>query len=186
MPFIFNCSGTFVTAEEQVWCLHYVNNYLVSGGSNGSMKFWDLNARRCVKSIEAHQGIVYSLGTVGGLLYSGGQDCMIRSWRIDTFEEHQSVKAGDDAVSSMVVTDRHVITGSLAIIKVWNCLNLKCEHVLTGLAHWVWVRALALDEKKTRLFSGKTPGPFVCVCVPLCLFLTSTSVVLFFWTSRDS
>jgi len=154
MPFVFNCSGTFVTTDEQVWCLHYTNNYLVSGGSRGTIKFWDLSMRRCVKSIVAHTGIVYCLGSVGGLLYSGGEDCMLRSWRIDTFEENQSVKAGNDAVSSLAVTDRHLITGSLATIKVWNCLNLTCEHVLTGLAHWVWVRALALDEKKTRLFSG--------------------------------
>ena len=55
----------------------------------------------------------------------------------------------------MVLTDRFLITGSLETIKVWNCLNFKCKHVLNGLVHWVWVRALALDEKKTKLYSGK-------------------------------
>lgn len=63
---------------ESLICLTYAfdNKTLFTGDSKGNMIIW--NGRNATKSIKAHNGSCYVLSQKNNMLYSGGQDGIIK------------------------------------------------------------------------------------------------------------
>ncbi len=61
---------------------------LISGGSDGRLRWWDLQSGECVRVQEAHQGTVQALKMIpdGSILASCGDDGAIRLWDLESGE----------------------------------------------------------------------------------------------------
>ncbi len=67
---------------------------LLSGGSDGMLRWWDVQSGKCVRMRKAHQGAVQSLKTSpeGHLLASCGDDDAIQLWDIQSGERLQTLR----------------------------------------------------------------------------------------------
>jgi len=67
---------------------------LVSGGDDGTLRWWDMQSGECVRVQEAHQGTVHSLkrSPDGSMLASCGDDGAIRLWDLESGELLQTLR----------------------------------------------------------------------------------------------
>ena len=67
---------------------------LISGGSDGRLRWWQMYSGECVRVQEAHQGTVHSLkmSPDGSILASCGDDGAIRLWSLDSGEPLQTLR----------------------------------------------------------------------------------------------
>ena len=60
-----------------------IKNLIVSAGSDKTIKFWDLDDKRCIKTILAHDKEITCLGKLkDGNIISGSLDASIKIWKI--------------------------------------------------------------------------------------------------------
>jgi WD40 repeat protein len=67
---------------------------LVSGGSDGMLRWWDLQRGECVRVRKAHQGAIQSLKSSSGgrLLASCGDDGAINVWELVSGEHLRTLR----------------------------------------------------------------------------------------------
>ena len=67
---------------------------VVSGGSDGRLRWWDLQSGQCVREREAHQGIVQALklSPDGSRLASCGEDGAITIWDLQRGEQLRTLR----------------------------------------------------------------------------------------------
>jgi len=80
-------AGTPKTLPRQstkIMSLAYLpGNRVALGGSDNVVHVWDIAAGRQTQKFEGHTGSVTALKHKGGVLYSGGYDTTLRTWRVD-------------------------------------------------------------------------------------------------------
>ena len=126
-----------VTDLEATSALRAVNQlvcsdaFLFSACESGTIDVFDLRMRYPVhvQRLAKHDGAVLSLAVDGDCLFSGGVDHSINIWRYGLHLERGTIAEDDVDVDA------------------W-----ELSHTLHG--HTGWVRALAFDEPKLRLYSG--------------------------------
>ena len=59
-------------------------NELATGGSDNTVRIWDLVTRREVETLEGHTGTVAVLAYHQGVLVSSGYDASVRVWKRNT------------------------------------------------------------------------------------------------------
>jgi F-box/WD-40 domain protein MET30 len=58
------CIKTFAGRIDSVTCIKNVlDNILISGDINGSLKIWKIETGECLKTIDAHTSIIYKILT---------------------------------------------------------------------------------------------------------------------------
>ena len=159
MPLSFKCVGTFRGHGDVIRTLAAQGPYLYSAGADHLIKVWDIkdkdmkNSKGCVATLSSHTGDIHGLCTTGGFLYSAGTDKSIKVWSIETFELQDTKKdAHADIISAIATTGDHIFSGSYSSIKVWSVVNLELVKNVTDIHHWV--RAIAVDPKKEKVYSG--------------------------------
>ncbi len=67
---------------------------LISGDSDGRLRWWEIDSGHCVRVREAHQGTVHALKVSpdGSRLASCGHDGVIRLWNLDNGEQLQALR----------------------------------------------------------------------------------------------
>ncbi|CAH1779015.1 unnamed protein product [Owenia fusiformis] len=155
MPFTFKCIGTLRGHKKPVWGLGTRKHMLYSAGEDGVIKVWDLNAltQGCVKSIRGHCDAIHCIAIGYDALYSGGADKSLRKWSLETLEEVAcQEEAHDNIICAILTTSEFTFTASFSVIKVWGSSDLSPVKSILGLHHWV--RGLALNYGRDRLYSG--------------------------------
>lgn len=81
---------TFAEDPDSVLALDWSprGELLVSGGSDGRLRWWDVPSRECVRMQEAHQGAIQSLriSPDGRRLASCGDNSTIQVWDLESAE----------------------------------------------------------------------------------------------------
>ena len=67
---------------------------LVSGGSDGRLRWWEIQSGECMQVREAHQGIVQALkiSPDGSMLASCGDDGAIHIWELERGEHLRTLR----------------------------------------------------------------------------------------------
>ncbi|KAL2343121.1 hypothetical protein Fmac_004406 [Flemingia macrophylla] len=105
-----------------------------------------------------HADAVTGLAVTNGAIYSVSWDRTLKIWRLSDFRCVESVRAHEDAVNAVAVSnDGTVYTGSAdRCIRVWARPQGEKRHVLVATLekHKSAVNALALNDDASVLFSG--------------------------------
>ncbi|KAE8695050.1 protein STICHEL-like 2-like [Hibiscus syriacus] len=97
-----------------------------------------------------------------GVMYSVSWDKSFKLWNVKTQRCIESVKAHDDAVNALVVSDDGTVYtgGADGLIRIWEVDGSERRHGLVGTLdkHKSTVNALALNDDGSALFSGGCDG----------------------------
>jgi len=139
---------------DWVTCLVAVDDLLISGSFDASIKIWNLRTKECTVTLTGHTSGINAIDLSGELLVSASLDCTLRIWNMTTKECTAVLEGHTDQVSHVnFITPRptatthqirnkagvpppaanHIVTGSLdGTLRVWDVKQAKCLHVLEG------------------------------------------------------
>jgi WD40 repeat protein len=109
-PILFNPEGTL----------------LVSGGRDGSIRFWDIENRNQLRETTTrHEGSVFAVAfsTDGRRIASTGQDGSIKLWDPDTGEEINVLLSGKQAYNSLAFSPDGILLASAGLdgaVRLWE------------------------------------------------------------------
>jgi WD40 repeat protein len=143
---------------------------VISGGEDGTLKFWDRSKEILINSIRAHSDRVnaISISPNGKYVVSGGGDKAVRLWDIATGQLVRSFDGHTASVSSVAFSsDGETIasgSGSYANVKevsdntirIWETSTGRAVQVLRG--HQSRIQSLSFNTKGDRVVSGSLDG----------------------------
>ncbi|XP_072169667.1 uncharacterized protein [Diadema setosum] len=156
VPFEFKCIGTLMGHSSVIHCIAIHGHKVYSSGGDCHIKVWDIEklSKGCIQIMQGHTDTVYTLVASPDYLYSAGEDRTIRMWKYDTAGTEYKCRNDTHSkpVCALLQAGDYVFSSSKASIKVWLADSLDLVHTITGPHDWV--RALAVDSKMERLYSG--------------------------------
>lgn len=90
-----NCNSDH---SRGVYCVQYDENKIVSGLRDNTIKIWDRNSLRCIKTLTGHTGSVLCLQFDENVIISGSSDSTIRIWDLNTGEMRNTYIYHNEAV----------------------------------------------------------------------------------------
>ena len=111
--------------DECVYTIQYDGNYLVSGSRDKSIKVWDLQTQRCIRTLKGqHDQSVLCLqfDASADIIVSGGSDSFVVIWGFSTGQViRKMTDAHAESVLNLRFDHRYLITCSKdKTIKIWN------------------------------------------------------------------
>ncbi|KAK0611930.1 hypothetical protein B0T14DRAFT_489226 [Immersiella caudata] len=116
---------------ECIYSLQFNDQYLVSGSRDRSLKIWDLETRRCLRTLAKHRGSVLCLqfdsDPEEDIVVSGSSDSDVIVWRFSTGTEIQTLRhAHKESVLNVKFDKRILVTCSKdKTIKIFNRKPLR-------------------------------------------------------------
>jgi len=131
--------------------------YALSGGSDGSLRLWDLAAAQCVSTLGSHTGDVRSttVSADGRLALSGGSDCSVKVWDLAARQCLSALDGHTDAVMATALSadGRFALSGGQdCTVRLWDVATGRCIRVLKG--HTCGVLAIAIAPDACLALSG--------------------------------
>lgn len=138
--------------------LDYTGRIMLSGGSDGTARIWDVRSgfQRLAIAAHGHFGVnAVALSRDGTVAVTGGEDGLVRAWDALTGAERVTIRAERNAVLG-VATNRNgdlvAAAGTDGVIRVWRGSSELPWRTLEG--HFGPVACLAMDADGLRLCSG--------------------------------
>ena len=106
-------------------CYSPDGKYIASGAADATIKIWEVETGRCVRTLEGHTRAVYSVSYSpdGKYLASGSGDCAIKIWNAATGDCIQTFKGHTRAVTAVVYSPDGKYLASASednTIKIWE------------------------------------------------------------------
>jgi len=131
---------------------------IVSGGSDGTMRLWNLASGRLERTLEGHTDGVHAVAvTADGRIVSGG-DNTVRVWNQASGRLERTLEGHTGRVKAVAVTadgQRIVSGGSDGTMRLWNLASGRLERTLKR--HRSEIRAVAVTAD-SRIVSGGSDG----------------------------
>ncbi|MDF5736871.1 MULTISPECIES: serine/threonine-protein kinase [unclassified Nostoc] len=138
---------------------------LASGSWDNTIKFWDVNTGKEIRTLIGHANWVNSVAFSpdGKFLVSGSADCTIKLWQVHTGIEIKTITGHSDSVSSVAYSPRTLTTNSKdrqLVASGSNDYTVKLWQVYTGrnicilIGHSFFVNCIAFSQDGEFLASG--------------------------------
>ena len=141
--------------SDSVWVVAFSpdGQTLVSGSQDQTIKLWDLDTGKLLRTFTGHTGAIWSVALSNGQLASGSSDNTIKFWDLDTGELLRTFTGHTGAVRSIALSaNGQLASGSSDnTVKLWN---LNSGRQRTFLGHTNRVLAVALSPDGQILTSG--------------------------------
>ncbi len=130
---------------------------LASGGSDKTVKLWDITSGKLLRTLEGHTDRVLSVAfdPRGQTLASGGSDKTVKLWDITSGKLLRTLEGHTDRVLSVAFDPRgHTLASSSydSTVKLWDVANGKLLRTLAG--HRNVVGSVAFDSVGQTLASA--------------------------------
>ncbi|MEH2346540.1 MAG: serine/threonine-protein kinase [Nostoc sp.] len=139
---------------------------LASGSWDNTIKFWDVNTGKEIRTLIGHTNWVNSVAFSpdGKLLASGSADCTIKLWQVNTGIEIQTLTGHSDSVSSIAYSPRTATTSNSQdrqlvasgsndyTIKLWQVYTGRNIYTFTG--HSFFINCIAFSHDGETIASG--------------------------------
>ncbi|MCG8364724.1 MAG: WD40 repeat domain-containing protein [Pseudanabaenales cyanobacterium] len=150
---------TFPGHTGRVWAMSHSpdGRYLASGGTDGTIRVWDLQAGRNVHTLVSRHGQVRSLAFSpdGTTLATGGEDGIIRLWAVRSGREQTAIQAHSQVVRDLAFDPLGRYIGSSSYdktAKLWRVEDGTLAQVLRG--HTDTVNAIAISPNGEMVATG--------------------------------
>jgi WD40 repeat protein len=71
----FVCVSTMQSEKKAIFCLDLIRNIIVTGGSNGTVKIWDISKGICTKTFNCSSKTIFSVSILpNGTMIVGSSD----------------------------------------------------------------------------------------------------------------
>mmetsp|Transcript_6206 Transcript_6206/g.14652 ORF Transcript_6206/g.14652 Transcript_6206/m.14652 type:complete len:434 (+) Transcript_6206:46-1347(+) len=102
---------------------------IFSGASDGEIKFWLINEKKCLKSLKAHEKFIRGLDIDhnGNFIISCSDDCFLKLWEISEFGKYPRISfKGRGPIDSLSSHPRDLIfaTGGQEML-IWDQIHFK-------------------------------------------------------------
>mmetsp|Transcript_36701 Transcript_36701/g.113126 ORF Transcript_36701/g.113126 Transcript_36701/m.113126 type:complete len:975 (-) Transcript_36701:34-2958(-) len=147
-----------------------VGNYVFTAASDWQILQWDPVELKRVPhgQLSGHQNAVRCLAgttadsSTSGVLYSGGDDYVVRCWDLDTGYERADpwpIIGHTDSVRAIAVHGVYLFTASSdGQVKAWNTQTAQLVRTLDDRGPNTCIGALAIDAASPALWAGGTDG----------------------------
>ena len=129
----------------------------LSGGADNTVRLWDVETGRCLRTFEGHTGSVWSVewSPDGEYALSGAYDAVVRLWDVQTGHCLRELKGHEDEIAGIAwsADQRWAISGSGdKTLRLWDVETGRCLKVLGGETGAVY--GVAMSGDKRRVLSG--------------------------------
>lgn len=131
--------------------------YALSGGRDGTLKLWNLDSGKEIRTYQGHKGRVMSIAYSPNRRHalSAGEDRTLKLWDIDTGREIRTYKGHSGVVNSIALSSdgQLAVSGSVdKTLKLWDVENGR--EIRTYRGHTNWVESVAISADGKFLISG--------------------------------
>ena len=132
-------------------------HYIVSGSDDGTLKLWDINNEKCLRTFWGHK---YGVGAVaittdGKYIVSGSSDNTLKLWDTNNGKCLRTFKGHKKVVKDLVITpdSKYIISGSLDnTLRLWDLNSGKCLRTFEG--HEDVIHAVAITQDGNFMVSS--------------------------------
>jgi len=135
-----------------VMCLQFSDNVLVTGSYDTTIKIWDIENGKEIRTLTGHTSGVRCLQFDDMRLCSGSLDKTVKMWNWRTGECFRTLEPDMGGILSLNFSPKYLCCGSMdGTIRVWN----TCEKTTFSLrGHADFVNAVNVDSASRTVFSG--------------------------------
>jgi len=132
---------------------------VVSASKDKTLKMWDVKSERCLRTLEGHSSMIWSVIAVGPFLVSGSSDSTVKVWNPHTGECVHTLNGHTRTVWSLVrLDDKHVISGSKdGSLRLWNVKTGRCLRVISDNNHSIPVGAIGILSDGRTISTSADP-----------------------------
>ena len=129
----------------------------LSGSADKTLKIWDLETGRCIRTLKGHTDLVSAVMVTGNdrLAISASRDKSLRLWDLETGRSIRTFEGHTGSVSSLAVTSdgRLALSGSAdKTLKIWEIETGKSIRTLKG--HTDSISSVAISRDGKLAISG--------------------------------
>jgi F-box and WD-40 domain protein MET30 len=135
-----------------VMCLQFDDNILVTGSYDATIKIWDINTGREIRTLHGHQSGIRCIQFDDTKLISGSMDRTVKVWNWRTGECLKTFPGHRGGVITLHFDSNILATGSVdKTVKIWN---FKDNSTFRLPGHTDWVNAVKIDSPSRTFFSA--------------------------------
>lgn len=149
--------GTYKMREfdghsDGVLTLKFDHKYMFTGSYDTTVKIWDVNTGKLLRSLESHTAAVKTLAFDEQKVITGSLDNTIKVWNYHTGQCLSTYRGHHDSVLSVDFYKKSIVSGSADnSIKVWN-VELRTCYAMRG--HTEAVNCVKIHPQSMTVFSA--------------------------------
>jgi WD40 repeat protein len=132
-------------------------NRLISGGTDNTIKIWDIATGQMLKNLSGHTSFINALDITSDdrTLVSAGADSTVRIWDLVAGRQRQVLQGHKSYINALIISpDGQLLAsgGADQVIHIWELSTGKLRSTLVG--HHSYVNALTFTPDGQRLISA--------------------------------
>ena len=133
----------------------------ISGGDDNTVRLWDLETGRCLRVLQGHTGVIWSVAWSIDQRYalSASNDSTVRLWDVDAGRCLRILEAHTVSVWSVVwsADERRALSGDMSgTLRLWDLETGRCLREFVG--HDRFVNCVAWSANQRRALSASSDG----------------------------
>jgi WD40 repeat protein len=138
---------------EGIYCVQFDEAKVISGSRDDTIKIWDIQSGRCLRTYRGHTGSILCLQYDDSIIVSGSSDGNVIVWNLETGEIINTLEGHTDSVLNIRFNETYIISCSKdRTIKIW-CRKTG-ELINTLMGHRVAINSVQIVDDTIVSASG--------------------------------